>query len=196
MQTTSVSLLDRLASAGENSDWQRLLQIYRPFVFAVVKSYPDLESQADDISQETMMILLRELPTFKRQRKGSFRTWLRGIIVNQLRKAARKSRRYRQPASDGPRLEEQIEDLNNPESLYCQQWEAEHDKQVLDRAMEIVRAETKPDTWKAFQLYALEDKKPNVVANQLGLSTNMVLLAKSRVLKALREEVAGLVDDF
>jgi hypothetical protein len=40
MQTTSVSLLDRLANAADNEDWQKLLLIYRPFIFQVVSGYP------------------------------------------------------------------------------------------------------------------------------------------------------------
>ena len=51
-------------------------------------------SQADDIAQEVMLVLMRELPVFQRQRIGSFRNWLRQIAVNQLRIAARKSKKF------------------------------------------------------------------------------------------------------
>ena len=195
MQTTSLSLLDRLAAAGDNSDWQRLIQIYRPFVEQVARGYPELASQADDVAQDVMMVLMRELPVFKRQRAGSFRTWLRIITVNQLRIAARKSKKFRQASKDGANLESQIEELSDPASLCAQKWDAEHDQIVFRRAMEIVSREIKPLTWQAFQLYALEDQSPADVAEQLGISLNSVLLAKSRTLRRLRDEVAGLVDD-
>ncbi len=40
----------------------------------------------------------------------------------------------------------------------------------------------------------LEGQAPAAVAAQLGISVNAVLLAKSRVLNALRREARGLID--
>jgi len=43
----------------------------------------------------------------------------------------------------------------------------------------------------------VEDGQPaSDVAQELGISVNAVLIAKSRVLKRLREKPAGLVDVF
>jgi RNA polymerase sigma-70 factor (ECF subfamily) len=49
-------------------------------------------------------------------------------------------------------------------------------------------------TWQAFQRYVLEGRPAERVAEELGLSLNSVLLAKSRVLKRMRQEMAGLLD--
>jgi RNA polymerase sigma-70 factor (ECF subfamily) len=51
-----------------------------------------------------------------------------------------------------------------------------------------------PPTWQAFRRYALEGEPAPQVAKALGLSLNCVLLAKSRVMKRLRQEAAGLVE--
>jgi len=96
MDLTSLSLLDRIANDGDNTDWQKLLSIYRPFIQSVVKSYPSLMSHAYGIAQDVMLVLMRELPTFNRQRTGSFRTFLRQITINQLRTASRKSQKFAQ----------------------------------------------------------------------------------------------------
>ncbi len=103
METTSVSLLQRIAAngGGSNDDWQRLLTVYKPFILQQVRSYEDLVDHAEDIAQEVMMVLMRELPVFQRQRTGSFRVWLRGITVNKMRTAARRVRR--QPTAVGTR---------------------------------------------------------------------------------------------
>ena len=74
--------------------------IYRPFIQSVVKSYPSLMSHADDIAQDVMLVLMRELPTFNRQRTGSFRTFPRQITVNQLRTASRKSQKFANNANE------------------------------------------------------------------------------------------------
>ena len=51
-----------------------------------------------------------------------------------------------------------------------------------------------PATWQAFRRHVLEGEPAGQVAEELGLSLNSVLLAKSRVLKRLRQELAGLVE--
>ena len=195
MNTTSVSLIDRLAGDGADSDWQRLLLVYRPFVDSVVRGYPALASQADDITQDVMMVLMRELPRFQRQRTGSFRSWLRGITVNQLRVALRKSKKFQQSGGEGKAIEDQVNELADPVSIASQKWDEEHDRVVLAQIIEVVKGDFKDVTWQAFQRYAIDNQPPAAVATELGVSLNVVLLAKSRVLRRMREEAAGLIDD-
>jgi RNA polymerase sigma-70 factor (ECF subfamily) len=66
-------------------------------------------------------------------------------------------------------------------------------KRLLD-LMQRVRGDFAPATWQAFLRHVLDDVPAPHVAEELGLSLNSVLLAKSRVLKRLRQESAGLLD--
>ena len=50
-----------------------------------------------------------------------------------------------------------------------------------------------PTTWDAFRRFALEEKPAAKVAEELGISENAVLLAKSRILKRLRREAEGFL---
>ncbi len=193
MHTTSVSLLERLAQAGDEADWQKLIIIYRPFIEKVVLGYPSLASHADDVAQEVMLVLMRELPVFQRQRTGSFRSWLRNVTVNQMRIVLRKHRRER--TVGGLELEQQIEALADPCSAAAKQWDEEHDRAVLQRVIDVVRPTVNQKTWQAFERYALADEGPAQVAAELEMSLNSVLLAKSRILRRLRNEARGLVDD-
>ncbi len=193
MQTTSASLLERLASTGDNADWMNLLVIYRPFIERVAKSYPSLASHADDVAQEVMLVLMRELPVFQRQRSGSFRSFLRNVTVNQLRIALRKNSRERTTLD--PQVAQQLEQLADPLSPAARQWDEDHDRAVMQRIIDVVKPTVQEKTWCAFERYALDDLPPDQVAQELGLSLNSVLLAKSRVLRRMREEARGLVDD-
>jgi RNA polymerase sigma-70 factor (ECF subfamily) len=60
--------------------------------------------------------------------------------------------------------------------------------------MQRVQGDFKAPTWQAFRRHVTEGEPAVQVAEGLGLSVNSVLLAKSRVLKRLRQESAGLVD--
>ena len=195
MQTTSVSLLERLANSGDDADWQRLLTIYRPFIEKVVKGYPVLATQADDIAQEVAMVLMRELPVFQRQRNGSFRNWLRLVTVNRLRIALRNVKREPQASPDWFVSSERIESLADPTSSAAHNWDEEHDRAVMERIVDIVKPTVQEQSWQAFQRYAIDDEPPSKVAEELGMTLNAVLLAKSRILRRLRDEAKGLVED-
>ena len=51
-----------------------------------------------------------------------------------------------------------------------------------------------PTTLTAFRRVAVEGVSPAQAAEELGLSLNAVLLAKSHVLSRLRQEAKGLID--
>ena len=73
-------------------------------------------------------------------------------------------------------------------------WDREHDQFVLNRLLELIGPEFEPGTWRAFQGVVLEQRKTADVANELAITENAVFLAKSRVLRRLREESKGLLD--
>ena len=56
-----------------------------------------------------------------------------------------------------------------------------------------MRGDFAETTWRAFRLHVLEGRPAAAVAAETGLSLNSVLLAKSRVLKRLRQELGGIV---
>ena len=69
-----------------------------------------------------------------------------------------------------------------------------HD-QVL-RVLEAVRGEFEGRTWQAFLRTAVEGRPPKEVGPELGMSQGAVRVAKSRVLRRLREELGALGPDF
>src|SRR5271166_6097500 len=83
---TSLSLLDRLKAArADASDWNRFEAMYRPLIRRWIGQIPGLGSEVDDVAQEVLLVLVREIPRFDRRREGSFRAWLRQVTVNRVR---------------------------------------------------------------------------------------------------------------
>ncbi|MGH7191981.1 MAG: RNA polymerase sigma factor, partial [Candidatus Saccharimonadales bacterium] len=83
---TSISLLDRLKSAEpDDPQWRRLHDIYEPWIRAWLSRAGESGDDAQDLTQEVLLVLVRELPTFKRQRDGSFRRWLGQVLLNRAR---------------------------------------------------------------------------------------------------------------
>jgi RNA polymerase sigma-70 factor, ECF subfamily len=194
MNTTSVSLLDRLKNAPpDDPDWQKLRDIYVPLIRVWLTRVTYLRDEADDLAQEVFVALLRELPAFERQRTGSFRAWLRQVTTNRMR-AFCKSRRRQPLAGLGEEADSLLAQLQDPASELSQQWDLDHDRHVFQKLLAIVQPDFEPATWKAFSRFALDDVPAAAVARELGMSESAVVQAKHRVLKRLREEAGGLLD--
>src|SRR5262249_51705961 len=68
------------------------------------------------------------------------------------------------------------------------------DSEVISRQLlRIVEVDFTPPTWRAFCRQVIDGVPAAQVAEELELSLNAVLLAKSRVLRRLRQELRGLV---
>jgi RNA polymerase sigma-70 factor (ECF subfamily) len=64
---------------------------------------------------------------------------------------------------------------------------------LLHRALELIRPEFEERTWRAFWNMTVDGRTAADVGRELGLAANAVHQAKFRVLRRLREEMAGLV---
>ena len=194
MNETSLSLLHRLRCSSETESWERLVELYAPLIKAWLCKYDVQDSDADDLVQEVLMAASKDLGKFEHGgQPGSFRGWLKAILVNRLRKFWR-SRDRRPQARGDSELDARLNQLDDPTSEMSQIWNREHDQYVLRQLLALAEPHFEPITWKAFCRVALEGAKPNVVAQELGISLNAVCLAKSRVLRRLRQESEGLIE--
>lgn len=191
MDVTSVSLLERLRAAPDPAAWQRLVDLYEPFVRRCLGRDAALANDLDDLTQDVMATLVRALPTFDWRRDGSFRAWLRTVTANRVRQWWRDRRTA---AVGGTDAGQQLVEVPDPAAGLSQRWDAEHDQHVLRRLLELIEPEFSPAVWRAFVRLALDGATAAEVAAELGTTENAVLLSKSRVLRRLREEAAGLVD--
>ena len=193
MIPTSVSLLDRLKVARSNdSDWNRFEALYAPLIRRWIRQIPGLGHEVDDVSQEVLVVLIREIPRFDRRREGSFRAWLRQVTANRVRVYRRQ--RHRQTGASADQTDGFLDQMADSNSLLARQFDQDHDKHVCDTLLSTVRSDFNQATWDAFQQFAVAGRPAADVARELGLTVNAVVKAKSRVLDRLREEAAGLLD--
>jgi RNA polymerase sigma-70 factor (ECF subfamily) len=194
MTPTPLSLLERLKRPKPDaSDWHRLQQIYPPLIRSWLSSVPGLRDEADDLTQEVLVILFRELPAFERRRDGSFGAWMRQITANRIR-AFRRARHRRPLVGLGREVDLLLAQLADANSDLARRWDSDHDKHVSQRLLTIVRRDFEPKTWKAFHRFALEGATAAEVARELGVSEATVIQAKYRVLKRLRQEAGELLE--
>jgi RNA polymerase sigma-70 factor (ECF subfamily) len=194
MFETSASLLERLRQPTDADAWRRLVHLYTPLLRGWLRRQQVEDNDADDLVQEVLQVLVRELPHFHYDpRHGSFRGWLRTIPVHRHR-AFWRDRRARPLATGDSDMARRLDELEDPHSAPSQAWDREHDQHVARRLLELIEPDFEPATWRAFRRVALEGASPAAVAEELGLSVNAVYLARYRVLHRLRQEIQGLTD--
>jgi RNA polymerase sigma-70 factor (ECF subfamily) len=184
---TSVSLLEQARDPGNHMAWKIIVEVYTPVLQAWLAGAGLQSADRDDIAQRVLELLVCRLPEFKHSgRTGAFRAWLRGMTVNFLKEFWRTRR--------SPTTDSVLEQLSDPDGRLSRIWDRQHDQHVYQGLAAVVRREVTEPTWLAFHRTALEDKPAKQVAEELGLSVNAVLIARSRVLTRLRKLAAELLD--
>jgi RNA polymerase sigma-70 factor (ECF subfamily) len=187
MNTTSYTLLDRLRDSPDAAAWARFVHLYSPLLFRWARQTGLDEAAAGDLVQDVFVILLKELPHFEHDPARSFRAWLKTVALNRWRNQVK--RRARGPALAGDGV---LADVPAPDESAFE--ELEYRREVLGRALHLLRDEFQPATWKAFQEHGLNGRPAAQVAAELTMTVGAVYAAKCRVLGRLRECLRGLLE--
>lgn len=192
MDPTHVSLIDQ-AKTGTAGAWNRLVGLYQPFVFNWLRGQSVQHHTAEELTQDVLVVVFKELPGFNHAgHPGAFRTWLR-LITSHKAQAFWKANRLRATGQGGAEVQGLIEQLADPASALSAIWDRDHDEHVLRRLLEDVSPEFSPTTLEAFRLQALEGVSAEETARRLGLTVGAAYVARSRVLRRLREVAGDLI---
>jgi RNA polymerase sigma-70 factor (ECF subfamily) len=186
MDQTPVSLLERLRRPADPAAWERFVDLVTPLLYRWARRAGLQESDAADLVQDVLVVLVEKLPEFRYDPRHSFRAWLHTVALNRWRN--RRRRPEPDGLGDGGRAE-----LVSPDAGAAFA-EAEYRRHLLGRALRLVRGDFQPGTWQAFWEHVVRDRPAAEVAAELGLRVDSVYAAKSRVLRRLRQELDGLLD--
>lgn len=189
MTTTSVTLIQRVRDHSDQDAWRRFVSLYTPVLHRWTHLVGLATHDAADLIQDVFVILMHELPDFHYDSaRGSFRGWLKTITLNKCRE---RQRRRGETAQGG---NSHAWEALPAEATSDAFWETEYRERLVVRALEIMRDRFEPATWQACWETTVNDRSAREVALSLGLSEGAVYVAKLRVLRRLRTELAGLLD--
>lgn len=191
---TSSSLLLRV-KAQEPAAWERLVHLYSPLVYSWCRHAGLQEADALDVGQEIFQTVWRQIHAFRKDSPGhSFRGWLRTVAHHEICDWFRQKRA--QPAAQGG-VADATKTLHDPAQTLPEP-DAEQDRAearlLCHRAIALIRSEFEDKTWQAFAAVVMNEQKPADVAQAMQMSVNQVYLAKSRILRRLREEFEDLLE--
>ena len=185
-----MTLLGRVQNVDDAGAWGEFVERYAPQIFSWCRRHSLQESDASDVTQEVLTKLVTAMRTFRYDpAKGRFRGWLKTITMNVVRDMAR-HRAHAASAIDAQVLE-LLEDEQASGAL-TDSIESAWQQEVLGVAMDSVRLRVKPHTWNAYEMTARQNLPAAEAAEKLGIAVSDVYVAKSRVIKMLRTEVARL----
>jgi len=188
LNTTSITLLHRIRSA-DSVAWDRFVDLYTPLIFRWARSRGLDSNDASDLTQDIFTTLVQKLPDFRYDQAKSFRGWLKTITLNRCSDLFRK-RKLNANAHATEQVQDVADEVSDVEFLT----EQEYNEFVATRALQLMKNEFESTTWQACWQSITTDLTALEIAEKLGISVNAVYLAKSRVLRRLRQQLAGLLD--
>ncbi len=194
---TSRTLLLRVREPADRQAWEEFVERYAPKIFNWCRRYQLQESDAADVTQDVLVKLVRGMQDFQYDpARGSFRGWLKTVTANAVRDLVGKWKKVGRGSGDTAigQVLAMIEDKQAIQAL-SEEIETCHQQELLAEAERLVQPRVQPHTWQAYRLAAVEQKKAAEVAESLNLPVSEVYVAKSRVLKMLRDAVKQLSDE-
>lgn len=175
--TTSRTLLDKIAS-GDEIGWTEFFCRYSPIVKALALFKGLNEADADDICQQVMAQFFQQSKSFRFDPGiARFRTYFGRIVWNKITDYYR--RRREMPVAEFEAIPVEPE----TEQLFMEEWR----QMVLKEAEQELKRLVTPETFQAYQLFAVQKRPIEKVTTYLECSTNQVYQAKKRCFAKLRE---------
>ena len=189
---TQLSMLARVQETQFGASWNDFSAMYDGMIQGWLFRQGVQPQDADDIRQEVMTIVLREIGRFEHNgRTGAFRAWLKAITSNCLRDFWRKSKRRSPGGPDLAEVAAQLEDGSSSQSVL---WDAEHDRHVINYLLEQISTRLSEQSVTVFRRIVIDQEPADKVAQDMGMKLGAARVAQHRVLNALKDVGSGLVE--
>jgi RNA polymerase sigma-70 factor (ECF subfamily) len=183
---THDSLIVRLSDPADHEAWPQFAVIYRPLIYRLARSRGLQDADAQDLVQRVLLSVADAIDRWvSTPRTGRFRTWLHAVARNAAIDHFRTLKPDR--AAGGTTAMQKLHDAETP--LSDDQLQIEFQREVFCWAAAEIQSEFTEAVWAAFWRTAVDEISIEEVAGQLGKSTGAIYIARSRVMRRLRERV-------
>jgi RNA polymerase sigma factor (sigma-70 family) len=193
---TNISLLTSLKNGGSTAEWEVFYALYAEPIFGLARRAGLIESDAQDVVQETMMAITRALVKFEYDpQRGKFRNWVLRIATNKTHDAYRRQQRQRAHLIDVGTTP--ISELN-PATIHTGAADAALESawrhELIRKALSLLELNSgiKPKTLAIFRAVAIDDQSPATVAREHGVTQGLVNQIRSRITAKIKQLVTDL----
>jgi RNA polymerase sigma factor (sigma-70 family) len=188
---TRITLLGRLQHDPTDARaWGEFVDHYGVKIYGWCRKWRLQEADAQDVTQAVLLKLACKMRDFRYDPSRSFRSWLRTLTHHAWSDFLQMRSRAGLGSGDS-NVADMLHSVEARDDL-IRDLEGQFDHELLEEAMARVRLRVAPQTWEAFRLTAVEGLAGAEAAQQIPMQVAQVFVAKRRVQKMLREEIAKL----
>ena len=179
--------------ADDAEAWDRLVGLYAPLVYRWCRRWDLPEQEIADVFQDVFQAVATHIAATSAGRGGRHISRLApddhpeqgARTISGGSGASRAAPAGPRPSSGSHRLPDEHPDGDESD-------DGPADRSLFGSALDLIRGEFEERTWRAFWLTAVEGRTAVDVALELAMSPGAVRVAKSRVLRRLREELGDI----
>ncbi|WP_372845335.1 RNA polymerase sigma factor [Pontiella sp.] len=179
----------------DEKSWEEFVQVYRRYIYAIIRSMNISEHDTEDILQQVLINLWNSLPKMDYEKINRFRSWLstvtKNCVTDFIRKRTREANRLEKASKDDTLT--YLKSIRLPEvnQIAEREWEIH----LTNLALENIRPLFSGKAVDAFQM-TLNGKSVEEIAAELDLKENSVYRLKNRVKERLIQEIRHLRDSL
>ncbi len=189
-ESISTTILER-ARQGDGLAFSRIVDLYGGLVYHWCRQSGLSPEDTQDVGQQVFVSVLRCLKNFRRNKpRDSFRGWIR--VITRSRIADHFRGNQGEPTDYVSKRPYELAQLVDDDTLGG----IHEDKIILfEQAVRLMQTEFSDQDCEAFWGVVIDGIPAKDVSQNLEMSVNSVYIAKSRILRRLRIEFDGLLDD-
>jgi RNA polymerase sigma factor (sigma-70 family) len=195
---TRYSLLNQLQDWGDDESWRVFFDTYWRLIYSVAIKAGLSDSEAQEVVQETIICVARNIHKFKRDRhRGTFKGWLQNLTRWRIADQFKKRTGLMRGEAAGGRQYHPLEEIPDmPDEIAGMEWEQEWQQNLVQAAIRRVKLLVKEEQFQLFDLYVVNQWPVARVCQTLGVSSAQVYLAKHRITRLLRKQVRLLEKEW
>lgn len=192
---TRRTLIARVQDQQNERAWEEFIDVYKRYVYAVIRNMNISEADAADIHQKIMIKLWKLLPTLDISKIYSFRSYLSTITKNEVLQfiRSRKRRVAREEKAAGDSTLTYLDNIRLPElnKIAEREWRIH----LTNLALKTIEPLFSENAIEVFRL-SIRGLSTDDVAEKTGLSVSTVNTLKSRVKTRFNTELEFLKQDL
>ena len=198
---TRWSLIERIKNPQDHESWNLFAQRYSGLIRGVSLRTGLTETEADEVVQNTLLSVHQKIDNFKADPQvGSFKGWLLRLtqwrIADQFRKRSQHPSLTRDPQSEDASRTSTAEKVPDSRCEFEALWETEWKQNLLELALQQVKAEVDPEQFQIFDFSALRHWPVARVARVMQVSAARVYVARHRVAKVLKKKIQRVSEEM
>ncbi len=190
---TRQSLLSRLKNWDDQESWKVFFDTYWKLIYTAAVKAGLRDAEAQDVVQETVISVSKSMPNFKYDAsKGSFKGWLLRLTSWRISDQLRKRRGEPAKMEDSGAADAAESVIDSAGDGFEAIWEEEWEKNLVEAAMQRIKAKVDPVHYQIFDLCFLKKWPVLRVARTLKINPGRVYLAKHRTSHLIKKEIIHL----